>query len=39
MGQLEMEKELKKAVEVSKNLGFAAGAAQQKEYFRLANEQ
>jgi high-affinity Fe2+/Pb2+ permease len=39
LGQKEMENELKKAVEESKKLGFAAGTAEQKEYYRLANEQ
>jgi hypothetical protein len=39
MGQKEMEKELKIAVEDSKKIGYAEGAAQQKEFYRLANEQ
>ena len=39
LGQKEMEMELKKAVNDSKKLGYEEGTAQQKEYFRLANEQ
>ena len=38
LGQKEMEMELKKAVEESKKIGFSEGTAEQKEYYRLANE-
>lgn len=34
-----MEKELKTAVDQSKQLGFDEGQAAQKEFYRLANEQ
>jgi hypothetical protein len=39
LAQIEMGKELKKAVEDSKKIGFAEGTLEQKEFFRLANEQ
>jgi len=39
LGQQKMEQDLKAAVEEGKKLGFEEGKAQQKEYYRLANEQ
>jgi hypothetical protein len=39
LGQTEMENELKKAIQDSKKLGFVEGTAEQKEYYRLANDQ
>ena len=38
LGQQKMEKDLKVAVEDAKKVGFEEGKAQQKEYYRLANE-
>jgi len=39
LGQNTMEKDLKEAVDMAKHIGFDEGQAQQKEYYRLANEQ
>jgi hypothetical protein len=39
LGQQKMEQDLKAAIEEAKKVGFQEGKAQEKEYYRLANEQ